>query len=89
VVLDRIVAVATGVPALAFVALHLHVALVVLATKNQLPFGSLVLVLLAVVCAVVWCDGSVCRVRVAFSQVVRVLGVDIGRSGVGRRCMYF
>lgn len=77
--LDCIVTVSTSIPATTLEALHLDVALVVLAAKHELPLGDVILFVFAMLCTVVvmWLR-SVRWVGVALSQVVRGVGIDVG-----------
>ena len=79
------------VPAAAFEALHLDVALVVLAAERLLPFGRVFIVVVGMFCAVMvvvmW---SICRDRVAFAEVEwdMSMGIAIGRGRVWRRSVH-
>lgn len=89
VVFSGIVAVPTRVPAATLKALYFDIALVVLATKNEFSFGSVVIVVFAVLCTGVVVMRSIRRVRVALSKIVRDVGGDVGcrRRRVRRRGM--
>ena len=82
-VLDCIVAVPARVPAAAFEALHFDIALVMLAAEHKLPFGAVLLVVFAMLCAVV-VMGPIRGVRVALAQIVRDLGGHVCGGRVGR-----
>lgn len=89
VVLDGIVAMSTRVPTATLEALHLDIALVVLAAKDKLSLGNIVLVFLGLLCAVLVVLRSVGRAGVPFAQVVRCIEVGIRGGRVRRRRMYF
>lgn len=87
VVLDCIVAVSACVPAAAFEALHLDIALVMLTAQYELPFSAVVVVVFAVFSTSVVMMGSVRGGRVALSKIVRDVGGDVRGRRVGRGCM--
>jgi hypothetical protein len=83
-VFDCIMTVSARVPSATFKALHLDVALVMLATENQFSFGAVLVVVFAMFCTGMVGMGSVRRVRVAFSKIVRYLRSDIRGRRVRR-----
>jgi hypothetical protein len=89
VVFDSVVTVPTRVPAAAFEALDFDIALVVLATKNELAFSTVLVVVFAMLCTGVVVMRSICRVCVAFAKMVRDVGSEVRcrRRRVRRRCM--
>ena len=75
-----IMAMPTCVPMLAFVALHLYIALVMLATEGEFSFDMVVVLILAMVCAAMLRLGPMCRIGVAGSQTEWILGINFRGS---------
>lgn len=88
VVFDGIMTVPTGVPPATLVALHLDIALVVLAPERGILLEVFVVLLFdggICVWGMVRGPGPIRGLCIAGAQVVGVFGVDFGGSGDGRR----
>lgn len=79
-VLNFIMAVPARVPVSTLVALDLDIALVVLAAQDELLFWVILLIILFIVVL----DRSICWTGVARAKLIRVLGIDVRRSGERR-----
>jgi hypothetical protein len=80
VVFGCIVTVPTGVPVMALETLHLHVALVMLATKSQWCPRCVVVFLFAVVRSAMLGLRAIRGVDIAWSQAVWVIRIDVRRG---------